>query len=176
MRLDEIYVPADLHSTLSSVAVSQKVFGASSKLGDSYTRQKDAAMAIGWFTVLAAVPWKQVIENAPQVADGAKKLWNAVARKPVARDAAGSGTGLELTAEAPTLAGMASRIAAVEAETADLHRQMLASSELIKVLAEQNAQLVARIEANRVRVLWLSAILVVVSGLSLVSLVLAVTR
>lgn len=133
-------------------------------------------MAIGWFTVLAAVPWKQVIENAPQVADGAKKLWNAVAKKPVPRDTPGSGTGVDLTADARSIAGMASRIAAVEAETADLHGQMLASSELIKVLAEQNAQLIERIETNRVRVLWLSAILVVVSALALVSLVLAFTR
>lgn len=133
-------------------------------------------MAIGWFTVLAAVPWKQVIENAPHVADGAKKLWNAVAKKPVTRDTPGPGTGADLTAEAPSIAGMASRIAAVEAETADLHGQMLASSELIKVLAEQNAQLVERIETNRVRVLWLSAVLVVVSALAIASLVLAITR
>ena len=39
----------------------------------------------------------------------------------------------------------------------DLHGQMLASSELIKELAEQNAQLVKRIEANRKRTLWLAA-------------------
>ena len=133
-------------------------------------------MAIGWFTVLAAVPWKQVIENAPQVADGAKKLWNAVAKKPVTRDTPEPGTGVNLTADARSIAGMASRMAALEAETADLHGQMLASSELIKTLAEQNAQLVERIEANRVRVLWLSVVLVVVSALAIVSLVLAVSR
>lgn len=131
-------------------------------------------MAIGWFTVLAAVPWKQVIENAPQVADGAKKLWNAVAKKPVTRDTLG--TGADLTADARSIAGMAARIASVEAETADLHGQMLASSDLIKTLAEQNAQLVERIETNRVRVLWLSAVLVVVSALAIVSLILAVSR
>ena len=34
---------------------------------------------------------------------------------------------------------------------------MLASSELIKALAEQNAQLVKRIEVNRKRTLWLVA-------------------
>ena len=39
----------------------------------------------------------------------------------------------------------------------DLNQQMLASSELIKELAEQNAQLVKRIEANRKRTLWLAA-------------------
>ena len=31
-------------------------------------------MAIPWLTVLQAVPWGDVIRNAPKVADGAKKL------------------------------------------------------------------------------------------------------
>ena len=44
----------------------------------------------------------------------------------------------------------------MEIATADLHNQMLASSELIKTFAEQNTQLIARIEANRVRFMWLA--------------------
>jgi hypothetical protein len=39
-------------------------------------------MAIGWLTVLKMVPWGEVIENAPKVAIGAKKLWDKVGRKP----------------------------------------------------------------------------------------------
>ena len=31
-------------------------------------------MAIAWLTVLKMVPWGEVINNAPKVADGAKKL------------------------------------------------------------------------------------------------------
>jgi len=31
-------------------------------------------MAIPWFSMLQAVPWGQVIDNAPKVVDGAKKL------------------------------------------------------------------------------------------------------
>ena len=41
-------------------------------------------MAIGWWTVLQSVPWAEVVSNAPKVAAGAKKLWNAVGRKPSA--------------------------------------------------------------------------------------------
>ena len=48
----------------------------------------------------------------------------------------------------------------MEAVFSDLHNQMLASSELIKALADQNAQLIKRIEVNRVRVLWLAAAIV----------------
>lgn len=49
----------------------------------------------------------------------------------------------------------------METRTAELHAQMLASSELIKALAEQNAELVKRIEAIRVRVLVLGAVCIV---------------
>jgi hypothetical protein len=40
---------------------------------------------------------------------------------------------------------------------ADLHQQMLVSSELIQSLANQNTQLIKRVEVNRVRLLWLAA-------------------
>jgi hypothetical protein len=45
---------------------------------------------------------------------------------------------------------------ATEAAVADLRQQMLASSELIKELAEQNTQLIKRVETNRKRLLWLA--------------------
>ena len=38
-------------------------------------------MAINWMTLLAAVPWTEVIKNAPKVADSAKKLWHTVGGK-----------------------------------------------------------------------------------------------
>ena len=38
-------------------------------------------MPISWLTVLKAVPWGDVISNAPVVVDGARKLWNNVGRK-----------------------------------------------------------------------------------------------
>ena len=37
-----------------------------------------------WLHVLKTVPWTQVIKNAPVVADGARKLWQAVGNKPAA--------------------------------------------------------------------------------------------
>lgn len=33
-------------------------------------------MAIPWMTVLKLVPWNDVIRNAPQIADAARKLWD----------------------------------------------------------------------------------------------------
>jgi hypothetical protein len=109
-------------------------------------------MAISWLTVLQAVPWSDVIRNAPKVAEGAGKLWDAVGRKVSAKPASPPSAGS--TPASPADA----RMAALEATVADLHAQMLASSQLIKELAEQNTQLIRRAEINRVRTLWLAAV------------------
>lgn len=114
-------------------------------------------MAIGWLTILKSVPWTEVIKNAPKVAEGARKLWNAVGRQRAADGAADAGAQPSVSHEPHTLEALEARIAALEAAVSDLHGQMLASSELIKELAEQNAQLVKRIEANRKRTFWLGA-------------------
>jgi hypothetical protein len=50
-------------------------------------------------------------------------------------------------------------VAELQVAVADLHQQMLASSELIQALADQNTQLIRRVEVNRVRLLWLAALL-----------------
>lgn len=53
------------------------------------------------------------------------------------------------TSEAPSLAQLQLQLDTAVAEIADLHRQMLESSELIRAWAEQNAQLIKREEATR---------------------------
>jgi hypothetical protein len=111
-------------------------------------------MAVGWLMVLQSVPWAEVIKNAPKLADGAKKLWDAVAGNPA--QPAATKPQPDATPGTPNLTALEARMLALEAAVSDLHSQMFASSELIKALAEQNTQLVQRIEANRVRVVWLS--------------------
>ncbi len=128
-------------------------------------------MAIGWLAVLQMVPWSDVIKNAPKVADGAKKLWNAVGKKtPPQTEPAANVSALSPEAQAALLEA---RIAAMEQATADLHEQMLASSELIKTLADQNTQLIQRIELSRMRMLLLAGVTVVVAIVAVVGLTLA---
>ncbi|MDO9005956.1 MAG: hypothetical protein Q7V20_21125 [Aquabacterium sp.] len=116
-------------------------------------------MAIGWLSVLQAVPWSDVISNAPKVAEGAKKLWSTVSKKPAAPAPTATGsTTASSSPPAQALAVLEGRVAALEAATAQAHEQLVASSELIKALAEQNAQLIQRIETNRVRVMWLAGL------------------
>ena len=109
-------------------------------------------MAIGWAAALKLIPWSEVISNAPMVADGAKRLWSTVAKKP-----ASSQADTEVSAPASALESQIdirtnARLVVLEAAIADLHAQMVASSGLIQALADQNTQLIARVEANRARV------------------------
>ncbi len=118
-------------------------------------------MAIPWLAVLKMVPWTDVVKNAPVVADGAKKLWTVVARKSPAKSKANSPVATDFSAENLTLPTLASRIATLDATASDLHEQMVTSSNLIEALAEQNAQLVLRLDALRRRLMWLTAAVVV---------------
>jgi hypothetical protein len=133
-------------------------------------------MAIPWLVVLQSVPWTDVVRNAPKLADGAKKLWNAIGKQsPVPERVVSS----EPTAGLPedqVIEKLQTRLAVLEAGTADLHEQMLASSELIKALADQNTQLIQRIEANRVRVLWLAGTVAIIGIIAMSGLALILVR
>lgn len=103
-------------------------------------------MAIGWMTILSNVPWSDVIKNAPAVVDGAKKLWKKTANRASTAEGAvpaSNATGAE-------------RLLVLEGRISELQAQMLASSEVIQSLAEQNAQLIARVEKTRRRLLLLA--------------------
>lgn len=123
-------------------------------------------MAIGWLSVLQMVPWSDVIKNAPKVADGAKKLWKTVGKKPTLDEITQPGSVAVLSPEAQAIASLRTRVAATEADVSALHAQMLTSSELISTLAEQNTQLIQRVERNRVQLRWLA-------GVTLLAIVLA---
>ena len=76
-----------------------------------------------------------------------------------------------LKPDAQSMGMLQARLVALETTTRELHQQMLDSSELIKTLAEQNAQLIQRIELARVRFLILTGavigvIVVAVAGLA----------
>lgn len=125
-------------------------------------------MAIGWMTVLKMVPWTDVIKNAPAVADGAKKLWKSVAKDSPAGSAQAPEAAVDVASlpAAQALLELQAQLADLKHEMADLHEQMRESSGLITALAEQNTQLIKRVEVNRRRV-W--ALVAAVLVLALVS-------
>lgn len=119
-------------------------------------QRKGNPMAIGWLTILSNVPWTDVIKNAPAVADGARKLWKKVGGK--------TSTASNVPVAEP--ATPEDRIANLQARVDELHAQMLTASEVVRSLAEQNAQLIARVEKTRRRLLWLALFTVGVAGIA----------
>lgn len=109
----------------------------------------------GWLTALKMIPWDVVVNNAPAVVDGAKKLWSAVGKDRQAQEGAPAG----MTAEA--------RLEALEAEVTTLQREMASSAELIKALADQNAQLIQAVALLRRRQRILTGALIVVAIVAL---------
>lgn len=120
-------------------------------------------MPIGWMTILSNVPWSEVIKNAPVVAEGARKLWKKVGSR--------TADGDEAVGEALAGASPDERLCILEARVEALHGQMLAAGEVIGSLAEQNAQLIVRVEKTRRRLLWLALVNVALAGGLLFALV-----
>lgn len=119
--------------------------------------------------VLSNIPWGQVVENAPKVADGAAKLWNAVTnRKRSLQDDGSKVTPNTAPSETEMLKN---RLVAMEESVLNLQDQMRVSTELIKALAEQNAQLVQRIELGTTRLRQLAAATAIGSAILVIIIV-----
>jgi hypothetical protein len=113
-------------------------------------------MALPWLTLLQHVPWSEVISNAPKVADGARKLWNSVSGQ--TPDDVAVPDALPPATPAEVIGALEARLAGLEVGAAALQAQMRESSALIASLADQNAQLVQRAEANRRRLAGVAAL------------------
>ena len=89
-------------------------------------------MSISLLGAVKAVPWGDVIAAAPSVVQGANALWERVAKK---RKKDG-----EPSVSAPPGASDDVRIAALEQAVTELQKEALASSQLIRTLAEHTTE------------------------------------
>ena len=110
-------------------------------------------MAINWITAFKVIPWGQVMENAPTVLRGAKKLWGMVGTNATQTEAV----------EPPRL----------EHEVAELKQELAKAAEILTGLAEQNTRLVEAVEILRVRTRVLT---VAIIALAAAVIALAATR
>ncbi len=112
-------------------------------------------MAIGWLKVIQSVPWSDVISNAPKVAEGAKGLWDRVAKK----------AGIDATSETATptpditppteLEQLQAELAHVSLAQQQLASQLVSATELLNTLAQQNQTLVQRVDRLQGQMRWL---------------------
>ncbi len=134
-------------------------------------------MAVAWLKVLKAVPWSDVIAAAPQVANGARKLWDTVGRKQGAPGAMGEEAIMPAQAMGDDgVALLAVHIEQQDVAIAQMHNQLREASKLITELADQNAQLIAKMEAARGRLQVVGVIAAAGLVVSFVSLVLVLAR
>ena len=107
-------------------------------------------------TVLSNIPWGQVMDAAPKIAEGASRLWEATKNFRKSKSE-------PVDAPTPSAAGQPSeaeqlkaRVCELEGTARELREQMQASAEVIKDLAKQNSLLVQRIESTRRRLVRLT--------------------
>ncbi|CAM8626411.1 hypothetical protein MCEZEM1_03064 [Comamonadaceae bacterium] len=110
-------------------------------------------------TVLSNVPWGQVIDAAPKVAEGATKLWGAVTRRKendadLAPQAGAGATGGDVPDD--SLQRLRTDVQVLQASVGDLREELLSATGLIKQLADQNTVLVQRVELHRRRLALVS--------------------
>ena len=133
-------------------------------------------MAAGWLRMLKAVPWGEVLAAAPQVAGSARRLWETVGRRGALEPGIDLG---EAMAHAPIdedIAILAARIEQQDATIAQLHGQVREATKVITELADQNAQLVARMQGARERLTTIGLVAAGSALLSVISLAIVLAR
>jgi hypothetical protein len=128
-------------------------------------------MAINWILALKAVPWADVVQAAPHIVKGARRLFNS-ARQSEAVAVEPS----EWSGDVGDPAAAHARLRQLEAGLQALDREQQESAELIRSLAEQNARLVEAIEIMRARVRLLLALTILLALGAIVGVVWSITQ
>lgn len=105
-------------------------------------------MAVPWATLFSAIPWTDVIAKAPEIAQGARKLWQKVGKR-------GTDTPPSESSDVPSVDP---RLAELEGRLAELTVRQQESAKLLAELAEQNADLIRAAEELRARVRQLGVV------------------
>lgn len=105
-------------------------------------------MAINWLFALKAVPWTDLVQHAPTIVKGARKLYTTVRGGTTAASSASR----PAASTASTGAGSVDlRIAELEGRLTEIAAEQQASAEIIRNLAEQNARMIEAIGIMRAR-------------------------
>lgn len=112
-------------------------------------------MAIGWLKVIQSVPWSDVISNAPKVAEGAKGLWDRVSKKgtPGTEDNSDDVAPI-FTTPLHTSEQLQNEVFNLRNSQMQLETQMLEATNLINSLAQQNQDMVQRLNRLQSKLRW----------------------
>jgi hypothetical protein len=99
-------------------------------------------MALSWMSALKVIPWSDVIEAAPGLVKGARKIFTRSQQTEVPAASAEPGGGS---------VDLSDRVSQLEASLAQIAEQQGATARLVESLAEQNARIVEAVDILRVR-------------------------
>lgn len=117
-------------------------------------------MPLPWPAIFKAIPWSEVVAAAPKVLDQAKRLAAAARRT----DTASSGeVKSSASAQGPVNPVIEARLSGVEKRVEEMGREAVSSAELLKSLAEQNAQLVQALQIVSSKIRRLTVVVVAFS-------------
>ncbi len=108
-------------------------------------------LAIGWINALKVIPWKDVLEAAPGMVKGAKRLFTAAKVETNSQPIADSSPEIA-SFDAEGLENLDNRVRHLQAKIFTLNAEQNSSAKLIESLAKQNARVVEAIEIFRVRI------------------------
>jgi len=105
----------------------------------------------GWIPVFRAIPWMELLVAAPSIARGARRLWTEIRKPP----------------DADTTGERGDRLQHLESQVEELKKELLASNQVVKAMAEQNERLLEAVGILRLRVLVLTGVCVILLALSI---------
>jgi len=107
----------------------------------------------GWIALFKVVPWVDLIAATPVIARNAHKVWAGMRER--WQDRGGGPT------------SMSGRVEALEAQSAELRKELKDLSEVVDAMAGQNARLVEAVDILRARVQALLVACLVLAAISL---------
>lgn len=112
---------------------------------------------MGWLSALKLVPWSDVIEAAPDLVRGARRIFAHSQDLSAGAEAEAQAAAAAVTPTADPVATLQAQLQQVSAQVEALARQQQDSAALIESLTEHNARLVEAVQALRLRQRWLTA-------------------
>lgn len=111
---------------------------------------------MGWFGALKLVPWSEVIEAAPTLVRGARRLFANSQQLPAgdAEEAPAAADG----SASPGTEALQARVQHLAAQLEALAVQQQAAAGVVEALTEHNARLVEAVQALRQRLRWLAGV------------------
>ena len=126
---------------------------------------------------LQVLPWADMIEKAPKIAEGATKLWDVVSRSKARINAKPKdGVAPARLPEEQAAAALELKLSANDAAIEMLHDQMVAAVRVTADVAMQNEQLIKRMDVLNRYLLRASIALGLVSVMAVSALILALVR